>query len=175
MIRVFVLIYETRSVTLTTERLFISQLSVSCVLGKLRRTFNNELFFRSPAGKSPTELADAVYPRLRESLAAIDGTMLGAVDFDPATSRRKFPSLHHLAVVARSVSVEVVPFNASSARQALVMGSADAVICTPRIDVDVLWRDVLSVQEYCGICATDHPPRLRGHRVLGQCGHGGGE
>lgn len=171
MVRTFVLLYETGSVTRTAERLFISQPSVSYTLSKLRAAFNNKLFVRSAAGMVPTQLADEVYPKLRESLAFIDEAMLGATAFDPADSHHTFrllltdlgeiallpPILRRLKETASMVSVEVLPLDASSVRQSLVMGSADAAICTPRLDAPDLKRDLLYRQPYVGICAMDHP------------------
>lgn len=175
LVRTLVHLYETRSVTRTAERLFVSQPSASYALAKLRKLFNDELFIRTASGLVPTDRADSLYPRLRDSLAVIDDAVSGASSFDPARSRHKFRLqmtdlgeigllphiLQHLAKVAPAVSLEVVPFNVSTARRSLAVGATDAAICTPRLDAEDLNRDLLSVQQYCGICAPDHP-RLAG-------------
>lgn len=179
MVRTFVLLYETRSVTRTAERLYVSQPSVSYTLGKLRRTFTNPLFVRSAAGMVPTALADEIYPKLRESLAFIDEAMLGADAFEPASSRHTFrllmTDLGEIALLPRvlarvraaapGVSLDVLPFDAETARQSLVVGAADAAICTPRLEGPDLTRDVLSRQDYVGICDGAHP-RIGGRPSL---------
>src|SRR4051794_41861026 len=50
LVRVFVLLYETRSVTATAEAVRVSQPTVSYSLGKLRRRFDDELFRRGRDG-----------------------------------------------------------------------------------------------------------------------------
>lgn len=179
MVRTFVLLYETASVTKTAERLFVSQPSVSYTLGKLRKTFTNELFVRSAAGMAPTALADEIYPKLRESLAFIDEAMLGAEAFDPENSHHTFrllmTDLGEIALLPRvlervredapSISLDVLPFDAATARQSLIVGAADAAICTPRLEGSDLTRDLLAVQDYVGICADGHP-RVSGRPSL---------
>lgn len=171
LMRTLVHLHETRSVTRTAERLFITQPSVSYALAKLRKLFNDELFIRSSSGMLPTELADSLYPRLRDALAQLDDAVSGAAGFNPENSHRKFrilmtdlgeigllpDVLEHLSQVAPHVSLEIIPFNETTARRSLTVGSADAAICTSRLDSDDLDRDLLSVQQYCGICADGHP------------------
>ena len=179
MVRTFVLLYETGSVTRTAGRLFVSQPSVSYTLGKLRATFDNQLFVRSASGMAPTALADEIYPKLRESLAFIDEAMRGAAAFEPASSSRTFrllmTDLGEIALLPRiltrlrkaapNVSLVVLPFDAETARQSLVTGAADAAICTPRLDGHDLTRDVLASQDYVGLCAEEHP-RIAGRPSL---------
>jgi DNA-binding transcriptional LysR family regulator len=171
LMRTFVRIYETRSVSRAAELLFISQPSVSYALGKLRRMLKDELFLRGPDGLNPTNVAVAVYPQLRHSLEAMDEAVQGVTVFDPRTSRRNFrllltdigeiallPAvLAQIQDLAPSVSVEVLPLVYESAREDLTQARADAAICTPRIDAPDLVRDQLLVQSYWGICSASHP------------------
>ncbi|MDQ0618427.1 LysR family transcriptional regulator [Arthrobacter globiformis] len=171
LMRTFVRIYETRSVSRAAELLFISQPSVSYALGKLRRMLKDELFLRGPDGLNPTNVATAVYPQLRHSLEAIDEAVQGVTVFDPRTSRRNFrllltdigeiallPAvLTRIQDLAPAVSVEVLPLVYGTAREHLTQGKADAAICTPRIDSPDLVRDQLLVQSYWGICSASHP------------------
>lgn len=171
LMRTFVRIYETRSVSRAADLLYISQPSVSYALAKLRRILRDELFLRGPDGLVPTTVAVAVYPQLRHSLEAMDEAVQGLTVFDPRTSRRNFrllltdigeiallPAvLARIQDLAPSVSVEILPLVYGTARQDLTQGKADAAICTPRIDAPDLVRDQLLVQAYWGICSASHP------------------
>ncbi|MFD9660987.1 LysR family transcriptional regulator [Rhodococcus sp. NPDC059968] len=171
LVRTFLLLYETRSVTRTAERLSLTQPSVSHALSRMRKQFNDSLFSRSPSGLQPTELASAMYPRLRQAFEVIDTTVSGVGQFDPATSRRTFrlhatdlgevsllpPVLGLIAETAPGVDVHIIPLNFAVVETELRQGQADAVICTPRITAPDFERDILLRDSYCGICSASHP------------------
>lgn len=171
LLRTFALLYETRSVTRTAERLSVTQPSVSHALGRLRRDLNDQLFSRSSDGLRPTQRATELYPRLREALDAITATIDGVTRFDPATSRRTFRLLwtdlgemsllplvlQQIATEAPFVSLRVTPLDISVAESELRQGQVDAVICIPSIAAPDIDRTVLFDDIYCGIRATDHP------------------
>ncbi|GAA2784969.1 LysR family transcriptional regulator [Saccharopolyspora taberi] len=179
LMKTFVLLYETRSVTRTAEAMFITQPSVSHALRRLRRQFNDELFLRSPDGLTPTETAERMYPRLQQALEVIVETVSDAAAFSPRTSERTFrlcaTDLGEIsllpAVLARledeapRCTVEVTPLDFADAAQNLRQGRADAVICTPRIDAPDLQRDGLFTENYVGLCASSHP-RIGDHPTL---------
>ncbi len=181
LMRTFVLLYETRSVTRTAEAMFVTQPSVSHALRRLRRQVNDELFVRSPDGLVPTEAADRMYPSLSQALEVVTETFSGATDFDPASSARTFrvcatdlgeisllPSvLAQLERQAPRCSVEVTPLDFADAARNLRQGRSDAVICTPRIDAPDLQRDALFRENYVGLCAREHP-RIGEHPTLGE-------
>src|SRR5215467_10877853 len=89
LVRIFVLLYETRSVTATAEVLHVSQSTVSYSLAKLRRHFGDDLFRRARQGLLPTAAADRLYEPLRQSLEEIQQTITPAPPFDPATSQAR--------------------------------------------------------------------------------------
>lgn len=171
MIRVFVLVYETGSVTATAERLYISQPSVSYTLRKLRKLFNDPLFVRNGTRLEPTAVAQDSYPKLRRLLESLDEVMTSSASFDPATCRRRFrlrmsdvgvsgllPRIwQRVHAQAPGASFDVDALNLATAAQELRSGQADAVVCTTRLDGVDLQRDLLFTQEYVGVCATDHP------------------
>jgi len=106
--------HETRRVTRTAERLSLTQPSVSHSL------------------------------RLREAFEAIDTTVSGVGQFDPATSRRTFrlhaTDLGEVSLLppetAPGVDVHIIPLNIAVVETELRQGQADAVICT-HVAVDV--------------------------------------
>ncbi|MBO0907822.1 LysR family transcriptional regulator [Arthrobacter sunyaminii] len=180
MLRVFVLVYETGSVTHASERLFISQPSVSYTLRKLRSHFGDALFQRKGHHLEPTLLADELYPKLRRLLESLDDIMEAPGDFQPDTSTRRFrlrmtdvgvsgllPSiLRSVRTQAPGVTLEVEALNLATVLHDLRTGAADAAICTTRLDESDIRRDLLFNQEYVGLCAADHP-RISEEPALG--------
>lgn len=181
MVRVFVAVHETLSVTSAAERLFLTQPSVSYTLGKLRRLFGDELFVRRGHRLVPTRRAEVLYPRLKELLEALDSVM-GATDaFDPATTRRTFSVMLSdvgvtgllprivtaLQAQAPGARLQVGALRITQALDALRMGTVDAVVCTPPLDGDELIRDRLFSQPYLGLCRPDHP-RIGDHPTLAE-------
>lgn len=90
LVRVFVAIYETQSVTAAAERLDVTQPTISYGLSKLRTAYGDRLFLRSGSGVAPTNLAEQLYSVFRDALAAVDNTLEARAVFSPALSRRRF-------------------------------------------------------------------------------------
>ena len=65
LLRLFDLLYHTRSVTRAAEDLGLSQPTVSIWLAKLRTQFNDPLFVRTSEGMQPTPRADALIGTVR--------------------------------------------------------------------------------------------------------------
>ena len=90
LVRTFVLLYETRSVTATAESLHVTQPTISYSLQKLRRRFSDELFRRTGGGLAPTTTARALYEPLHSALSEIETAVSGAKSFSPSTARVAF-------------------------------------------------------------------------------------
>lgn len=171
LMKTFVLIYQTRSVTKTAEKLSVTQPSVSHALSRLRKQFKDVLFVRSAEGLRATNAAEQLYPALHEALSLIEDTVAGVSGFDPLTSERTF----HLAATdlgeisllptvlallekrAPRISVEIIPLDFAKAERDLRKGGLDAVLCTPRMSGKDLRRDSLFSETYVGLCAASHP------------------
>ncbi|WP_233156987.1 MULTISPECIES: LysR family transcriptional regulator [Amycolatopsis] len=175
LVRAFVLLYETRSVTATAESMHVTQPTVSYSLQKLRRRFSDELFRRTGGGLVPTTTAQALYPPLHHALAEIESTLSGAHSFDPATACARFtlalsdlgevtllPRLMAaLAARAPGVTLTVRPLDVDSAVDQLGRGEIDAFVASPLISSQRVTRIPLFSEGYVGMVARDHP-RLRG-------------
>jgi DNA-binding transcriptional LysR family regulator len=171
MVRTFVLIYETASVTATAERMYISQPSVSYTLRRLRNLFNDPLFLRRGNRLEPTAVAEDLYPRLRQLVESLDDVMSHASRFRPEKSTRTFRLrltdvgatgllpriLHRIRAEAPNVMLDVGALTFSTVIQELRSGQADAAICATRIDAPDLLREPLFTQAYVGVCAVGHP------------------
>ncbi|TCM66607.1 LysR family transcriptional regulator [Acinetobacter calcoaceticus] len=72
LIRVFCALYDTKSLTLTAERLHISQPAVSQLLKKLRLEYDDLLFVRSHGKMEPTLLTHKIIPNLKKSIELIE-------------------------------------------------------------------------------------------------------
>jgi DNA-binding transcriptional LysR family regulator len=175
--RVFVLLYETGSVTATAESLHVTQPTVSYSLGKLRRHFGDELFRRTGRGLTPTAGAHRLYDPLRRALTEIDGTVRQADTFDPQTMPGRFTVamtdlgeatlLPRLLAAAREraprVSFTVRALDVDDAEQQLRRGDLDAFVATPVLTRHRTVRIPLFQERYVAMVAADHP------RVRGEC------
>lgn len=178
LVRVFVLLYESRSVTATAEAVHLSQPTVSYSLGKLRRHFGDELFRRGRHGLVPTAVADRLYEPLQRSLAGIEDAVAPARAFDPGTSHARFTIalsdlgessllprlLDPLRAAAPGVSLMVRPLDTAEAPRQLGRGELDAFIATPILSTPEIRRIPLFSEGYAAMVARDHP-RIRGDSV----------
>lgn len=159
LLRVFVAVYESRSLTIAARRLYVTQPAVSQALARLRRELDDPLFEREGRLMRPTPFADAVYPGFREALAGIDRTLDSVHRFDPADSQRLFrialselgeigwfPSI--LAAVraeASAVRLEVVPSDPAQLSDWLARGTVDLAITPAAIPFE---RVIVKAQPY---------------------------
>lgn len=178
LVRTFVLLYETRSVTATAEAMYVTQPTVSYSLQKLRRRFGDELFRRTGGGLAPTTTAGELYEPLHSALASIEATVRGARSFDPATAQTAFTlSLSDIGEVsllpqllaalprrAPGVTLTVGPLDVAGAADQIGRGEIDAFVASPLISSQRVARVPLFAEGYVGMVAEGHP-RLRGDRI----------
>ncbi|GLY69530.1 LysR family transcriptional regulator [Amycolatopsis taiwanensis] len=178
LVRTFVLLYETRSVTATAESMHLTQPTVSYGLQKLRRRFDDELFRRTGAGLIPTTTASELYQPLCAALAGIEGIVSRSDAFDAATARTGFTialsDLGEVALLPRLLTrlrtdapgstLTVRPLDVEGAEAQLGRGEIDAFIASPLICSQRLARIPLFSESYVGMVGQEHP-RLRGNPV----------
>lgn len=142
LVRVFVTIYETRSVTGAAERLFLTQPSISHALGKLREALRDPLFVRGPEGMVPTAYAELAYRKFSAAMAQIDSAIEPINEFQAATSSQRFriamsdigeliflpPLMRRLRAEAPHVNLEVVQVAMTEVAGWLAAGKVDAAI-----------------------------------------------
>jgi len=83
-------VYKTRNVSLASDKVALSQPSISIRLGHLRQRFRDPLFVRTSAGMQPTPKLETLMPSVQQSRSLLDGSILQQPVFDPSTSNRKF-------------------------------------------------------------------------------------
>jgi DNA-binding transcriptional LysR family regulator len=175
LVRLFVAVYETGSVTSAAQRLALAQPSVSYGLARLREAYADPLFLRNARGMVPTALAEEVYGRFSQALAGIDSTLDDPhQQFDPAHSHRRFkvamsdigelyfvpPLLTAMRQAAPSTELEVVQMPMDQIAAELGMGRLDAAIGNlPDIRNDTR-SEMLFVERYVCLLGKQHP-RIR--------------
>ncbi|SEF24785.1 DNA-binding transcriptional regulator, LysR family [Amycolatopsis pretoriensis] len=171
LVRTFVLLYETRSVTATAESLHVTQPTISYSLQKLRRRFSDELFRRTGGGLVPTTTARALYEPLHSALSGIETAVSGAWSFSPSTARAAFTlclsDLGEISLLPRlmaalpsrapGVTLTVRPLDVDGAADQLGRGEIDAFIASPLISSQRVARVPLFSEGYLGMVAQDHP------------------
>lgn len=86
LLRVLVALHRTGSVTAAGNLLALSQPATSHLLAKLRESFGDELFIRTPKGLKPTPLCERIAPAIQSQLAELESTLTGDQPFDPAVN-----------------------------------------------------------------------------------------
>lgn len=171
LLRTFLTVYETRSVTEASERLFVSQPSVSYNLSKLRKLFADPLFLRRQGTLEPTRRAKALYPEILDGIQLLDSVVRNARQFDPQKTIRTFKLMmtdlglmalfsyivHAIQEQAPHARIQVSLIDVAETEKLLRRGDADAAIAIPEFSTDVVARDHLMDMPYVGVCASDHP------------------
>lgn len=170
LVRVFVAVHETRSITAAAARLYVTPPAVSQSIARLRRTLDDPLFERVGRRMEPTPVADDVYPEFRDSLLRIDRAVDGLRGFDPAGSDRGvrialselgeigwLPSiLATLRAQAPRMRLEIVPMDPESLPDWLARGAVDLAV-TPAVLPAAFESTVIKTQGYGVVMSADNP------------------
>jgi len=170
---VFIEIHRTRSVSLASERLELTQARVSGILSKLRRHFGDPLFARTSHGMEPTPYADRVYPDVLQCFNRLSSPDSHRTSFDPAAAVRQFrvcmtdiseivvlPALvNELQRTAAGLMLEAERISANSHAR-LESGEVDlAVGYMPSLEAG-FYQQTLFRQAFVCLAARRHP-RIR--------------
>ena len=90
LIKVFIIIYETKNISHAALKLNLSQPSVTYNLNRLRKFLNDPLFERDKFGVKPTKLAQSLYPSFSQSIDEIERAITASQNFNPKISTRIF-------------------------------------------------------------------------------------
>ena len=168
LIRTFVILYETQSVTLTAEQLFVTQPSISYSLSKLREIFKDQLFIRTRSGMEPTTTAEQLYREFNPSIKSINNTVSNSRQFDPLLSNKRFrvamtdlgemallPSIFYkLQTDAPNVELEVMPLEIDKVNEWMSSGKIDAVICSRPLNNHNIEKHILLKEHY--VCVINN-------------------
>jgi LysR family transcriptional activator of mexEF-oprN operon len=160
---VFRAVLAERSVTRAAQRLFLGQPAVSGALKRLRRTFDDALFVRTPRGMQPTPRALELARDIEPLLEQLHGAITRRPGFDPARAERVFR-----IGISDSLELTLMPYLVGRfAREApgvrLVTRSADAGRAPALLDDDTV---ELAVGVFRGHASWHSLRRLFGWRFV---------
>ncbi|SAL85778.1 LysR family transcriptional regulator [Caballeronia choica] len=171
LIRTFVAIYETQSVSGAAKRLNITQPSVSYSLNRLRDLLHDPLFTRSRDGMVPTFNATQLFSSFKTALNSIESAISATRQFDPSKSERTFRlalsdlgELHFLPFLVRefqaiapSVGLEVVQIDSNLVADWLQTGYVDAVVGNLQFVGGEARKATLFSESYSCLLSASHP------------------
>lgn len=171
LVRLFIAIYETHSVTAASQRLFLTQSTVSYGLAKLRENLNDQLFVRTHNGMIPTPAAIQIYERFNSGLAQITSAIEMNHSFVPELSERRFrvamsdigeliflpPLLERLYSAAPHAELEVVQAAVDDVPGWLASGKVDAAVGNLPMISDITENEHLFDERWVCLLRSDHP------------------
>lgn len=170
LLRLFDLLYHTRSVTRAAEELGLSQPTISIWLAKLRTQFNDPLFVRTSEGMQPTPRADALIGTVRTALESFRLLSASEPVFNPATAVRSFricmtdashitllpQLLSHVRALAPNVRLDAARID-DDMPLALQTGDADIAIgLVPQLEAG-FYQQTLFTQDWVCLANSAHP------------------
>lgn len=171
LLRVFLAIWDLRSLTAAGDRLGLTQPAVSHALRRLRERLNDPLFVRASNLMLPTEAAVRLHEPLDRAFSIINQAIQEHVAFDPVATQRVFrvamsdmsevyylpPLLAKLEQVAPSVRLDVIPLTADTISAAMRAGEVDLAIgYLPNIDSECVSRALFADSFVC-LVRAGHP------------------
>jgi DNA-binding transcriptional LysR family regulator len=172
LLRVFDAIYTTRSVTVASSSLHLTQPAVSKQLNRLREIFMDPLFVRTVEGMAPTPRAESLAGAIHRALTDMRSAFDKQVGFDPATSERTFRIFMNdagqmallprvlalLATEAPKVNIETVQMPTARMRSVgLESGDIDLAVGYFEGFDGSIRGQVLFEEWYAGMVRKNHP------------------
>jgi len=138
-------LYRERSVTRVAVQLNLTQPAVSNALARLRQSFDDPLFVRTPGGMTPTPVAESIVADVRDALALLRQSVGANARFEPQSSDRMFrlgmndlaeslllPRLHdRVRSLAPRVSIASYYVPRNVAPEDLKTGNSDLLLDAP--------------------------------------------
>ncbi len=170
LLRTFVAVYESRSITSAATRLYVTQPAVSQALTRMRRQWDDPLFRRVGRTMEPTAAARSIYPSFRDALITIDRALDAVHSFDPATSDRRFtvamselgeigyfPALFAaVRSAAPDIGIDVVSLDLDLLPDWLARGTVDLAVTSLPISGS-FEHQVLKTERYAVLMGQEHP------------------
>ena len=168
---VFDALYRERSVTRVAQLLHLTQPAVSNALNRLRQTFDDQLFVRSPRGMQPTPVADAISTDIQRALGLIQKSVGGHHQFDPAQADRSYrvgmndlsqglvlPGLRqHLRHHAPAIRIQAHYQGREQGVEQLKSGDLDLLLDAPHLNARELEQTSLGSIPYRLAMSSRHP------------------
>jgi DNA-binding transcriptional LysR family regulator len=170
LIKVFIAIYESRSVTLAAERFEVTQPTISYALSKLRTAYGDRLFIRHSKGLAPTPIAENLYRTFCDATKLIEATLEQRHLFDPLNSTHQFrlamsdigvlyfapPLLTRFQSCAPRLEIEIVQ-TSDAISEGLRSGRTDVAIGNLPFLIGNTQSAHLFREHYVCLLSSDHP------------------
>jgi DNA-binding transcriptional LysR family regulator len=176
LLRLFDVLYATRSVSRAAAALGQAQPTVSIWLGRLREELKDPLFVRTPAGMAPTPRADELIGTVRAAMELLRRLSDGPPAYDPAKDDRRFricmTDASHVTLLPQLLTVlrdrapkarlEALPISSATG---LLLESGEADLALGRIETleSGFYQQTLYAQDW--VCLVG-PAHGRSHRKL---------
>jgi DNA-binding transcriptional LysR family regulator len=175
LIRVFLAVYRTGSVTKAAEELDLTQSSVSNALQRFKVAVNEEIFIRSGRSIKPTSFSAYLFEQINQPFAHIEQTLAGLETFDPHSTSRQFTILagdvvaHYiqrpLDLLVKDLPIDIIfqepPDESAGIEEKLQLEQADLVIDAAFPASHSFESKKLMSEELVCIVAQAHP-RIHG-------------
>jgi DNA-binding transcriptional LysR family regulator len=171
LLRVFDVLYRTRSTTRAAQSLHLTQPSVSNALKRLRSLFDDVLFVKTADGMQPTPRADGIAELIDEGFASLRLALQAGSNFDPATATRAFrlyvsdigqsvfvpPLVARLQQIAPGIQIVTTDTPLDTAQQMMKLGQIDLAIGLFKgLHADFLQQRLFR-ETYAVLVRNDHP------------------
>lgn len=168
---VFDAVYKERNLTRAAEVLCVTPSAVSQALSRLRGSFDDQLFVRSPEGMMPTPVAENIVGRVRDALSLLNLAVQERDCFTPYDSERRFRfSMNDLveSIFLPALSDAVFPLaprmviesyytNRRELPKALSSGKLDLAVDIPEAADNTLCHCPVLKERYVCVVRKDHP------------------
>lgn len=170
LLKIFDALFQHGSVNAAASEIAVSPSAISHALGRLRETFDDDLFVKGPGGMTPTARATEIADRVAAVLLTVR-SVLGPDEFDPEKTERHFRVLcnhyagwlilphvvRHLREKAPAIVLNVECEYSKSIADELDTGVTDLVIGTfgqmpERLESELLYSD-----RWIWVLRADHP------------------
>lgn len=174
--KIFVAVFDHRSVNAAARALGMSQSGLSTTLAKLRRDLGDALFVSTASGMHPTTRAKEVVAPMREAIQCMEQRILSKAGFDPAVDEREFRIalsdtaetmymprvLAAVTRVAPRVRVRSVATPLAQLQRTLAEGSVDfALGYFPDLQSGEFVRRKIDQHAFACICSSDNRALIR--------------
>ncbi|NOH21991.1 LysR family transcriptional regulator [Vibrio europaeus] len=180
LLKVFISVYEHRSITIAAEVMSLTQPGVSGVLKRLQQQLGVQLFIRSGRGIAPTHQAHELARQIEPALNQITNAIEGMESFSTANSRRfvvytsepmmlmLLPKIGADPTLGK-VQIELHPTQSNEEKllHNLSQQKADLAIDFANYSAPSFFSEYFYTDELCVIARKDHP-RIKGELSLEQ-------
>lgn len=182
--KIFLAVFDQRSVGLAARALNMSQSGLSSALAKLRRDLGDALFVSTATGMQPTTRAKELAGPMREAVSVIEHRILKPARFDPASDDREFRIaltdvseaihmprvLHAVTHAAPHVRLRSVDLPQAELQRALSEGRVDLALgYFPDLLASEFVRRKIGQHAFVCICSSSNRRVIEGFNLKKYC------